>query len=130
MTKLPQSAKRLILWVSAAASVVLALALSQWRGDDPLKLTIWITLAALAGTVKVRFPGIETSYSFGYIVVLAAMGMLSFSEAVLVSMITALVQCYWHASKRPRTVQVFFNVFNYAISAAVSWQAFHGLAQI
>lgn len=130
MTTLPQSAKRLVLWVSAAASVVLASALFQWRGDDPLKLTIWIALAVLAGTAKVRFPGVESSYSFGYIVVLAAMGMLSFPEAVLVSMVTALVQCYWHASKRPKMVQVLFNLFNYAISGAAAWQAFHGLAQI
>ena len=130
MNSLPQPAKRLILCVFAAASLVIVSALLEWHGADLLKLTIWIALAALAGTVKVRFPGIETSYSFGYIVVLAAMGMLSFPEAVLVSMVTALVQCYWHASKRPRTVQVLFNVFNYAISGAVSWQAFHGLAHI
>ena len=130
LTKLPQRARRLVLWVSAIASIVLASALFQWRGDDALKLTIWIALAAVAGTAKVRFPGVETSYSFGYIVVLAAMGMLSFPEAVLVSLVTALVQCYWRASKRPSMVQVLFNLFNYAISGAVSWQAFHGLAQI
>jgi len=130
MTTLPQSARLLILWVSAAASLVLASAVSQWHAGDPLNLTIWVALAALAGTVKVRFPGVESSYSFGYIVVLAAMGMLSFPEAVLVSMVTALVQCYWHASKRPMPVQVLFNLFNYAISGAASWQAYHGLAQI
>ena len=127
---LPQSAKRLILWVSAAASIVLASALFQWQSGDFLNLAVWIAVAAVAGALKVRFPGIESSYSFGYIVVLAAMGMLRFPEAVLVSIVTALVQSYWQASKRPKPLQVVFNVFNYAISGAAAWQAYHGLSQI
>ncbi len=130
MNKLPQPAKRLVACVCAAASIVLASALFDWRADDPLKLAVWIGLAAVAGTVKVRFPGLESCYSFGYIVVLAAMGMLRFPEAVLVSIVTALVQCYWHASKRPMGVQVLFNLFNYALSAAVSWQAYHALERL
>lgn len=130
MNRLPQRAKRLVACVSAAASIVLASALFDWRVDDPLRLTVWIALAAFAGTVKVRFPGIESSYSFGYIIVLAAMGMLRFPDAVLVSIVTALAQCYWHASKPPMGVQVLFNLFNYALSAAVSWQAYHVLERL
>ena len=64
---------------------------------------------------------------FGYIVVLAAMSMLRFPEAVLVGIATAVVQCYWRPAKRPTGIQVRFNLFNYAISAAASWYAFHGL---
>lgn len=127
MNDLPQAAKRLILWVSAVASVVLAVALFEWRGGDTLKLAVWIVIAALAGTAKFRFPKVEGSYSFGYIVVLAAMSMLGFPDTILVSMVTALVQCYWHARKRPPSVQVVFNLFNYVISAAAAWQGFHEL---
>ena len=127
MNKLSQSARRLALCVFAAASMIIASALFGFRADNPLKLTIWIVLAALAGAVKVRFPGTESSYSFGYFAVLAAMGMLRFPETVLISMTAALVQSYWQASKRPAGIQVLFNMFNYTISGALSWQVFHTL---
>jgi hypothetical protein len=130
MAKLPQSAKLLIVWLSAMASIVVASALSGWRADDPLRLAAWIALAGVAGTMKVRFPGLQSSYSFGYIVVLAAIGLLPLAEATIISIITALVQCYWQPLHRPMGVQVLFNVFNYAISVAVSWHAYHGLERV
>ncbi len=127
IANLPTPARRLILWVTAVACVIIASAISDWNGVDPRKLGLWMGLAALAGTAKLRLPGIESSYSFGYIVVLAAMSMLRFPEAVLVGIATAVVQCYWRPAKRPTGIQVRFNLFNYAISAAASWYAFHGL---
>ena len=33
-------------------------------------MAVWIAVAALAGTVKVRFPAVESTFSFGYIVYL------------------------------------------------------------
>ena len=130
MNQLPQSAKLLVVWLSAVASIVLASAFSDWRADDPLKLAAWLAFAAAAGTIKVRFAGIESTYSFGYIVVLAAIGMLRLPETIIVCVATALVQCYWQPTRRPMGVQVLFNVVNCAISGAASWQAYHGLERV
>ncbi|MGD1094625.1 MAG: hypothetical protein ABSB35_21855 [Bryobacteraceae bacterium] len=127
---LPQPAKRLILWVSGIASITLASAVLDWRGSDALALAAWIAAAALAGTIKVRFPAVESSYSFGYVVVLAAISMLRFPETILICLSTALVQCYWHVRKRPMPAQVLFNLCNYAISTAAAWSAFHGLGSL
>jgi hypothetical protein len=131
---LPQPAKRLVLWLSVAAAMVLASVLAsaglEGRGGDALTLGVWIAAAALAGTVKFRFPGFESSYSFGFIAVLAAISMLPLPDAILVSLITALVQCYWRARKRPLPVQILFNLSNYAVSAAAAWYAFHGLERL
>ena len=130
MEHLSQPAKRLIVCVAAVAWVVVVTALLEWNGGHLLKLAIWLLVAALAGTVKLRFPAVDSCYSLGYIVVLAGMSMLGFSDLVLVSLVTALVQCYWHASKRPMAVQLVFNLGNYAISAAVSWYAFRALGYL
>ena len=130
MENLPQPAKRLIAWVSALASIVLVSALLQWHGSDPLRVAEWFLLAALAGTARVRFPGLDSCYSLGYIVVLAAMTMLPFSEVILVSLVTSLAQCCWRPARRPQAIQVLFNIFDYAISAAAAWGAFHALAYL
>ncbi len=127
MKSLPQSAKRLITWVSALASIVLVTALLQWHGSEPLRLAEWFLFAMVSGTLKVRFPRVESSYSLGYIVVLAALNMLTFSDTILISLAAPLVQSYWHATQRPRGIQVVFNMFNYVISAAGAWGAFHAL---
>jgi hypothetical protein len=95
-----------------------------------LDLAAWILLSALAGTVKVRFPAIDTCYSLGYVVVLGAVALLDFSQVITVSCVTAIAQCYWRPTKQPMPVQVLFNVFNYVISAAASWHSFHGLQRL
>ena len=124
---LPRPAKRLILWVSVIASIILVSAIINWHGTDALTLAVWLATAALAGTSKVRFPGIESSYSFGYVAVLAAISMLHFPQAILMSLVTMLVQCCWNALKRPMPIQVLFNLCNHAVSAAAAWISFHGL---
>src|SRR5579883_2990087 len=130
MNGLPQPAKRLVICVTAAASLVFVSVLFNWHSIQPVTFAFWELLATLAGMVKVRFPGVTSSYSFGYIVVLAAMAMLPFSQAVVVSMTPAIVQSYWLTSKRPTGIQVAFNVFGYAISSAACWYAFHGLQRM
>jgi hypothetical protein len=127
---LPRPAMRLIVWVFGIASIILAIALLDWRGGDALTLAAWVAAAALAGTIKVRFPAVASSYSFGYVVVLAAISLLRFPEAILISLITALIQCYWHVRKWPMPAQVLFNLCNYAISTAAAWGVFHGLGSL
>jgi len=130
MNRLPEPARRLILGVCAVGSIIAAGAAIEWRGEYPVKLAVWISIAVLAATAKVRFHRLETAYSFGYVVALAAVSTLPLFDAILISAVTGIVQCYWRTSKSPMGIQVLFNVFNYVISAAASWCAFHELARI
>jgi len=126
---LPAQARQLLWWVSAIGSAVTVSALFQWRGGDVRSLLVWTLAAAVSGACKFRVPGIESSFSLGYIVVLGAIGFLPFPETVAVSILTVLAQCYWRKG-RPRHVQVLFNVFNYAISSASAWYTFHELGRL
>jgi hypothetical protein len=127
---LPREARRLIECVSAIGSTIAISALFQWHRSGLSSLAVWALVAVIAGAVKFRIPGIESSYSLGYLVVLGAVGLLRFPEAIAVSIVTVVVQCYCGTRYRPRPVQVVFNTLNYVISAAGAWYTFHGLGRL
>src|SRR5947208_14623974 len=79
---LPQPARRLIAGVASLASLILLSALFKWTNHNVLQLAVWLAAAAVSGTVKLRFPKVEGSFSPGYFVVLAVIAALDFPETM------------------------------------------------
>jgi hypothetical protein len=127
---LPQPARRLIAGVASLASLILLSALLKWTNHNVLQLAVWLAAAAVSGTVKLRFPKVEGSFSLGYFVVLAVIAALDFPETVAFCMVIPAVQCYWRPLKRPVPVQVLFNISNYVLSGACAWLAYHALEHL
>jgi hypothetical protein len=79
-----------------------------------------------AATLKVRLPGVEGTFSLGFVGSLVAVQQLDFTEAVVVGTLVGVVQSVWRPLRRPGVIQVAFNAANVANSTAVAFGAYRG----
>ena len=121
---------RLYIAITAVAgTLVLGNSLLHWQSHDPIRFVCYLLIAAMAGTMKVRLPGIEGTMSVHFLMVLLGIMELSLPETLLIGCIAALVQTVWKLNQRPKPVRVIFNVLSMTVNAVwISYYAYHALA--
>jgi hypothetical protein len=123
---MPRIAKAYIALIIASGTTVLLLAAGSWSSSNLRQFAIYLGLAAIASTLKVRIPGIEGTMSPNFIFLLLGMAFCSFSEIATITLAASLMQSLWGA-KQPRLVQVTFSAATLIVSASVAYQASHFL---
>lgn len=126
---MPTKAKLFIGLTIAAGTLFLVGCLG--RSNNFADLPIYIScfaLALLSSALKVRLPGIAGNISTNFLFVLIATAIFSLTETVVLASVACLVQCLWKTKRRPKTVQVLFNVAVLVLSSGVSYQLTHRLA--
>lgn len=118
---MPSGAKAYITLVIAAGSAVLVAAVALWPSTNWRMFAIYLSLAALTSTFKVRMPGVEATMSLSFVFVLLGIAACNFPQVVAISMVAALVQALWASGKRPRLVQVAFSAAALMISTAAAY---------
>jgi len=121
---MPNTAKTYIGLVLASGAALLGYAAWHWPAGGYQQFVIYLGLATLASTLKVRIPGMEGTMSPNFLFLLLAMTACRFSEVVVISLVAALMQCLW-AAKRPRLVQVAFSASTLMLSSAVAFKLGH-----
>ncbi|HTQ86407.1 MAG TPA: hypothetical protein VMI93_09355 [Candidatus Solibacter sp.] len=121
---MPNKAKTYIALVMLSGAAVLGLAAATWPSGGLQQFVIYLSLAALASTLKVRIPGLEGTMSPNFLFLLLAMVACRFSEVVVISLVAALVQSLWRA-RRARLVQVSFSAATLMVSSAVAFKLAH-----
>ena len=117
---------RIYIGVATLAGLaVSARAVLYWTSTDALRFLSYFVVTAIASGLKVTLPGIRGTMSVSYIFILSSIMQLSFGETVIISIFSALVQCFWHAKERPGTVQLLYNTSTIAVSTAVAYSAYH-----
>lgn len=127
---MPKTAKTYIALVIGSGAAVLLLAAGSWPSGGLQQFVIYLGLAALASTLKLRIPGLEGTMSPNFVFLLLAMASCRFSEVVVISLAAALVQSFWAAAKRPRLVQVAFSAATLMLSSAVAYKLSHLLLAV
>jgi hypothetical protein len=121
---MPKTAKAYIALVVLSGAAVLLFAASSWPATGLRQFVIYLGLAALASTLKVRIPGMEGTMSPNFVFLLLGMAACGFSQVVVISLAAALVQSLW-AAKRPRLVQVAFSAATLMVSSAMAYKVSH-----
>jgi hypothetical protein len=124
---LPRNARLYISLVIASGFAILLLAARSWSPANLKQFAIYLGLAAVASTLKIRIPGIESTITPNFVFLVLAMNALRFSEVVVISGVMAVIQCVWRSSSRPRLVQVTFSAAALVLSAAAAYQLSHFL---
>lgn len=84
-------------------------------------------MTAIAGaTLKIRLPGIEGTFSLGFVGSLVAIQQLSLAECLAIGSIVGVIQCAWNPVQRPLPVQILFNAANLSNSTAVAYAVYRG----
>src|SRR4029077_19641679 len=100
---MPKIDKAYVALVTRAGIAVLFVAAGSWSCSSLRQFLIFLGLAAVSSTLKVRIPGIEGTMSPNFVFLVLLMAFCSFSEVIAVTLVAALVQSLWTA-KRLRVV--------------------------
>jgi len=123
---MPRIAKAYIALIVASGTTILLLAAGSWSSASLRQFAIYLGLAAVASTLKVRIPGVDGTMSPNFVFLLLGMAFCRFSEVAAISFAAALVQSLW-AAKQPRLIQVTFSAATLVLSASVVYQGSHFL---
>jgi hypothetical protein len=107
---MPTKAKFFIALAIIPGLTMLALGVGHWESADPVRFTIYLLLALVASTLKVRLPGVTGSLSLNFLFILIGVSQMSFSETLALGAIATVMQCVWKSRTRPSIPQVLFNV--------------------
>jgi hypothetical protein len=107
---MPTKAKFFIALAIIPGVTMLSLGVSRWESADPVRFTIYLLLALVASTLKVRLPGLTGTMSLNFLFILMGVSQLSFSETLALGAVATVTQCVWRSKTRPGIPQVLFNV--------------------
>jgi hypothetical protein len=119
---MPTKAKLFIALAIIPGLILLSLGISHWESADPVRFTIYLLLALIASTLKVRLPGLTGTMSLNFLFILIGVSQMSFSETLTLGAIATVMQCVWKSKSRPSIPQVLFNVA--ALTMAITSASF------
>ncbi len=90
---MPSKAKLFIALAIIPGLTMLALGVSHWESADPVRFTIYLLLALVASTLKVRLPGLTGTMSVNFLFILIGVSQLSFSETLALGAVATVTQC-------------------------------------
>jgi len=113
-----KTAKAYWLAVITAGFCLSAVAIGAWRPEpaDLPKLIPYLAAALLASALKVSLPGIISTLSMNYVVIIAALLDLHLAGGVIISVAGVVGQSFYKAKKRVQWRQLVFNIAAIALS--------------
>jgi putative nucleotidyltransferase with HDIG domain len=100
-------------------------AVPHWAPQDPLRLIVFLLVAATGSSMKVTLPGVQGTMSVVFLFVLIAIGEMSQPEVLLIGIVSVVVQCLWHTKSRPKLIQVLFNVSAMCVAITTTEVVYH-----
>ena len=118
-------ANAFILLVASVGWLGLAQNLYFWHPASFASTLLYCSLSVLASCVKLHLPGITGTISPGFVLILFGVVSLDLPRVLIAGVLAVLAQYLWQTTKRPRIIQVLFNVASIAIAITVSFDVFH-----
>jgi hypothetical protein len=106
--------------VAGLGIVVVACLMDGWQFPELARFLGYLSLACLASTMKVLPPGMRSTISVNFLFILIGIAQLPLFQAVVISVISTIIQCWWKARTRPRPIQILFNVSALVISVSLA----------
>src|SRR6202451_40001 len=105
--------------MATAALASFAWGFAHWQSTDTLKFVCYMIAALLASPLKVSLPGGTLSVNFLF----TLLGILEMSlpETLLIGLLSTAGQFFWKPARRPRPVQLIFNLSQVTVSGAAAY---------
>ena len=120
-----REAKLYLNCVIAAGGIMLVDGLAPWEFADVGQFFAYLILGALAAALKFRLPGMQGSYSLGFIFILIGFASLSLPQTLLIGCTVVLVHVLWRPVMKPTVIRVLFNVASAAIAVVSAYDVAH-----
>jgi hypothetical protein len=126
----PRSAAIYMRIALCVGALILARALAALDTLDPARFVAFLTLGVVTSAWKIRLPGMPATISLGFVVTLFSIAEMPFSQAIVISAVTCLVQVLWKAQRRPAPLQTAFSMASLAISTALAHWVVNSMASV
>jgi len=113
-----------IAGLAGAGAGALAFAFWHWHSSDPVQFGCYLIAALLASSLKVSLPGIEGTLSVNFLFTLLGILELSLPETLCIGLASTLAQFYWRPARKPKPVQLVFNLSQVTVSSAMAYGAY------
>jgi putative nucleotidyltransferase with HDIG domain len=117
-------ARAFIAAMALGAVGCFALSFFHWSSTDPVKFGCYLAAAVLASSFKVSLPGIEGTLSMNFLFTLVGILEMSLPETLLIGLVSTLAQFYWRPTRRPKLVQLIFNLSHVTVCSAAAYGAY------
>ena len=118
-------AKFYLTAVILAGASLLVYELPQFQTGNRTRFLIFFLVTLGTAGMKVKLPGVNSSFSVNFLLALAAVAQLSLPEVLAAGMPAMIVQSYWRAQQRPKWFQVAFGVGNTSLAYSAAFALFH-----
>jgi len=117
---------KIYIFLNATLGVwILGAAMARARPEDSLRYLCYLVGAVITSHLKVRLPGITGTMSVNFFFILIAIIELDRPQVLAIACAGTLGQMLWHASKKPRPVQMVFNLSSIVIASSAAYALFH-----
>jgi putative nucleotidyltransferase with HDIG domain len=113
-----------IAGMALAALACLGFAFLHWQHTDAARFVLYMAAALLASSFKVSMPGVEGTMSMNFLLTLLCILELGLPETLIIGMVKTLAQFYWRPTRRPKLVQLLFNLSQVTVCGAASYGAY------
>jgi hypothetical protein len=121
-TAMPGKALILIVAVVAASVAVFGNAMLHWgEVHDYLRFAAYLGVAVVTARCRVTLPRMTSSMAVNLPFILIAVLTLSLAEALTIAAVSTFVQSFWPDGRKPKAVQVAFNVCVLVMAAQLTW---------
>jgi putative nucleotidyltransferase with HDIG domain len=99
-----------------------------WTIDNQGRYLLYLAVALGASALKINLPSVTGTMSMNFLFVLIGVAQFSLGETLLMGCLGILVQSVFQTKKRPRAVQVAFNVASMACSIQAAYAMYQAFA--
>jgi len=96
--------------------------IARWQPGSPGLWVLYSLMGALASGMKVRLPGVTGTLSASFLFILLGVADCSLPETLVIAWVATLTQLYWRPSRKPRPIQVAFNLGSTAIASLIAYK--------
>jgi len=121
---LPMKAKVMIGMVAVASLCALSFGVARWQSQAWPQLVLLLIAAPLSSRLKVKLPGMTSSMSGSFPVILLGVTQLGLFGSLLVAVTAAVAQSYTSGGKT-KSIQFIFNACTLLNAAGLAYLAYH-----
>jgi signal transduction histidine kinase/CheY-like chemotaxis protein len=110
--------------IISAGVIAVAPEIPHFHFEHPIKFLVYGALAVLASRMKVKLPGIEGNMSVLFVLLLIGIVELTVAETLLIGAVCVLTQSFLHSQRRPRLIQLVFNLASLMLAIRLTAAAY------
>ena len=118
-------AKAYVILTATSGVLVLHHAHPQFHQAGAVRFLCYLLGALLTSQLKVRLPSVTGTMSVNFFFILLSIIELDLAQVFAITCAGTLGQMLWHAARRPKPMQVVFNLSSITIASYCSFMLFH-----